>query len=96
MRTHESVLLANYEIEQKVETGENWHARKFLHHGKEVMEDRFLAVFCPSGNVNIHVQCNALGSFHETSSITLTREQFDFLQGLNIYNTRPTDGSPNE
>lgn len=90
MRTHESALLANYEIEQKVETGDTsgggapiagWHTRQYLHHGKEVMEKRLIAG-CHKDYANLQTQYNALGSFHERESITITREQFEFLKEL--------------
>jgi hypothetical protein len=82
IRTHESVLLANYEIEQKVESKDDWHARKYLHKGTEVMEKRVILVRCASGDYNINVQYNALGSFHESSSITLSKEQLEFIREL--------------
>lgn len=89
-RTHESVLLANYEITQKVETGDTsggaapiagWHSRMFLHHGKEVMEHRFIA-HCDKEKASLQTQTNALMSFHEHEQITITREQFEFLKQI--------------
>ncbi len=80
MRTHELVLTANFDIEERVETGENWHARKYFLNGVEVMEKRVILVECPSGSVNINTQYNALGSFHETQYISLSREQLDFIR----------------
>lgn len=84
MRTHESVLLANYEVEQVVDKKDDWHARKYLHAGKEVMENRVHIVRAIGGNININTSINALGSFHESQSISLTREQFEWLQEIKL------------
>ncbi len=84
MRSHESVLLANYEIDQIVETGEDWHRRKYLHAGAEVMMDNINIVRAIGGNININTDCAALGSFHDTQHISLTKEQFLWLQSLKV------------
>lgn len=84
MRTHESVLLANYKIEQIVETGVDWHRRKYLHEGAEVMMDNINIVRAIGGNININTDCAALGSFHDSQHITLTKEQLEWLQSIKL------------
>ena len=82
MKTHESILLANFPtVTQKVETGARHHARKFLLEGRELMERR-LTVHIDRDRATLEVQYNALGSFQETEKITITREQLEFLQKI--------------
>lgn len=79
MRTHRTVLLANYPVEKKVEAGENWHATKYFLGPHEVFEER-LIVNSNKGRSYVEFQINALGSFHEAVTIELSEEQMAFIQ----------------
>lgn len=90
VRTHESVLLANYSVTQKVESGRTdggaaplcgWHSRKYMLGDAEVMENRFI-VHAWHEKATLQTQTNALGSFHETHSLTITREQYEYLKEI--------------
>lgn len=82
MRTHKSVLLTNYKIEQTVETGVDWYRRKYLHEGAEVMMDNINIVRAIDGSIN--TDCAVLGSFHDGQHIALTKEQFEWLQSIKL------------
>lgn len=90
-RTHKSVLLKNYPVKEKLENksyGEYGNGtlslvsrHMFLMDELEVYENRALFNISPDKRYcSIQEQHNALGSFHETKTITLTREQFNYLK----------------
>lgn len=95
MRTHESVLKANYTVTESIEkksigdypngTEIYTYVKSYSVDGQKLplMERRFIIhISADKQSANFKNQCNALGSYHEQESIEISREQFEYLKEI--------------